>query len=299
MNAWKSFLRFLKQPKPWFLVVFYVSFAGILAALVCYFVGLIPLAWIGYALYFLSAITLAYFVYTLVILFPKVKRATLKMIDRHALTQKFVRDFSFRTIAFSIASFLIDLGYAVFEFMLALALRSSVLITLAIYYAILALLRGSVLLLWRKTHRMRGEGQDTVRLELKNFRNCGIALVLLSFTLFGAVVQMQPVNGIARAQIYVIALAAYSFYKISFAIVNFIRAKRGKELPVYALRNVNLITATVSMYVLTAAMLQAYSTDGGLASVMLPLGVSLLWAITVTVGILMSAYAIKRLKEEK
>ncbi len=296
MTFWQKLKKAILQPKIWLIFVVYITFAGVMAALICSFVlNFAP--WLNYLLYALSAIFLTYVVYTVVYLAPRIKGALMRWADSKHLTSSFVHDYGFRTIVFSIGSFCFNLAYAVFEFVLALFWRSFWLAVLAGYYAFLTFLRGGILLQHKKNSSLQTTGVDTDREETKLFRNCGITLMVLSLTMWGAVFQMNPLSSpFINAEIYIIVLAAYTFTKIIFAIYNIIKARKQSGLIVRALRNINLITATVAMYVLMIAMLNVYSTDSTLLTYLKPIGAIALWVVTFVSGLLMTVYACRRLK---
>ncbi len=207
----------LLRPKWWFLLVFYLLFAAVLAAVVCCLIFDCTQTWWVYILYAISGVMLAYGVYTAVYLAPKGKRAFLSLVSKGRLTSALVHDYGFRTTAFAIFSFSLDLAYAVFEFVFAFVVGSAWLAVLASYYALLAFLRGSVLVRRRNISLVKREGGDTGEMELRAFRACGITLIVLSFTMLGSVVQINPLTApVQNIEIYLIALAAYTFLRWGF-----------------------------------------------------------------------------------
>ncbi len=299
MSFWEKLIEYIKHPNKYFLIAFYVLFLGLLSAMICSFFFEFP-EFLCYVLYAFSAIGLAYCVYTIIYLVPIVKAAFLKWAEKKQLTNSFVHDYQFRTVVFSLFSFLLDLGYAAFELVFSIMLRSAWLIVLACYYAILAFLRGGVLYQRRKDRRIITEGGDTHLKDLRVYRNCGITLIVLSLTMIGSIAQMESrVVQLNNAEIYVIALAAYTFWKMAFAIYNLVKARKQADLFVRALRNINLITAFVSMYVLMTAMFKVYSaSDVMLSNIMTPIGAAVVLIVTATSGLIMTVYAVKLLKTD-
>ena len=63
----------------------------------------------------------------------------------------------------------------------------------------------------------------------------------------------------AGYMIYIVA--AYTFYKIITAIIHFFKARRRDGLIVQAIRNINLVDAIYSVFVLQVSMIRAFG-DG-------------------------------------
>lgn len=125
-------------------------------------------------------------------------------------------------------------------------------ITVGAYYAVLAMARFSVLQVKRKA---RGE-HDT---ELFARRITGILLVALSACIVGVnILSALKDRGTAFHEIIMIAIATYTFTKITIAIIGMVRSKHTASPVLKTLRNIALADACVSIYTMQRSMLQSF-----------------------------------------
>ena len=255
---------------------------------------LTPMAPVGYLVLSVAAITLFYPFSTAIPLVPRIRRAVVAFAGRHALAERLLSDFGFRTLALAAVSFLLSLGYGIFNGVLGILLGSPWYGALAAYYILLALVRGLILIFAPenpKEHR-----QATARI----YRDSGILLIALQIAMTVAITQMiLDDRAFAFRGTAIYAHAAYTFYKITMSVVNLIRARRGTDLTVEAIRNVSLADALISILALQTALLATFSQEGAsprLFNTMTGTAVSLL---TLTLGIFMTVKGIKIIRLEK
>lgn len=125
-------------------------------------------------------------------------------------------------------------------------------ITVGAYYAVLAVARFSVLQVQRKA---RGD-YDT---ELFARRITGILLVVLSVCIVGVnILSALKERGTAFHEIIMIAIATYTFTKITMAIIGMAQTKRTVSPALKTLRNIALADACVSIYTMQRSMLQSF-----------------------------------------
>ena len=87
----------------------------------------------------------------------------------------------------------------------------------------------------------------------------GIILMILSVTLVGTVIlAVIRDRGIVMHEIAMIAMALYSFTKITLAIINLVRARKSNSARLITLRNVSLADACVSIFTLQRSMLVSF-----------------------------------------
>ena len=119
-------------------------------------------------------------------------------------------------------------------------------ITVGAYYTILAVTRFAVL-------RIRRDSQLFVR------RMTGILLVALSVCIVGInILSALKERGTAFHEIIMIAIATYTFTKITLAIIGMVKAKGDASQAVKTLRNIALADACVSIYTMQRSMLQSF-----------------------------------------
>lgn len=150
-----------------------------------------------------------------------------------------------------------NIAYALLQFCLGFKHHTVWYYSLAGYHVVLALVR-FFLVKYSGKHQMR----DDLMKEWKVYRLCGISVFLLNGTLAGFVYYiMWQGRAFVHHEITVIAMATYTFYAFTMAIIDFNKYRKLKS-PVYtAGKMLGLATALVSMLTLEKAMLATFSTD--------------------------------------
>ena len=228
----RTFFSFLKEPPVFFAAIvwaaMFAAVGGAVACMVLELTGVLP-----YCLYALAAVTLGYSVYLAVRLAPKMKADILAQAHRHAFTDSLVSDYGFRTAAFAVVSFVINVGYALFNGAMALAAQSVWFAVFALYYLLLSGMRLGVLAADRGAKKKYADEEALYGAKLKIYRGCGIALLPLELALAGAVTLMVlRQDPTPHSEIAAITSAAYAFYKITLARQPTQGAAAGR--PVYA-----------------------------------------------------------------
>lgn len=153
-------------------------------------------------------------------------------------------------------------------------------ITLGAYYTVLAVTRFSVLQVKRKA------GGDYAT-ELFARRITGILLVALSVCIVGVnILSGVKDRGTSFHKIVMIAIAAYTFTKITVSIIGMVQAKRSPSPVLKTLRNITLADACVSIYTMQRSMLVSF--PGMEAKDILILNIftgTAVWLVTLLLGI--------------
>ena len=210
---------------------------------------------LAYAVYVLSA-------YALVISItggPGIITGFAQWIKAHPLTRKMLRiplvkrfaeDVRFRTSVSLYQGLLVNLLYIALKLTSGIYYRSWWFITLAAYYALLAVMR--FLLLWR----WGGIGPE---LELRRYRLCGAVLLIMNAALAGMVILMVSQNhGYVYPGMLIYAMALYSFYTVILAAINVIRFRTHGSPVLSAAKAINLAAALVSILALETAMIAQF-----------------------------------------
>ncbi len=256
------------------------------------------LAIVAYALFGLAGLSLAYSVYLIIPVFPKLKRNILSFLESREFTYLLLRNFGFRTLVFAIGSFLMSLLFSGFNAYLGIANRSIWYGALAAFYISLAFLRGGVLIYHANRMSKKGKTQNDEYVKAKLYRNSGVITLVLNVALSAAIAQMIfSGEHFSYMGWTVFAYAAYAFYKITMSIISFIRAHKQEDLTVRAIRNINLVDALVSILALQTALLTTFSTGEvniSTANTLTGIAVSIL---SVGIGIYMIVSANKKMKK--
>ncbi len=254
MKRFKRLLRILFLLPP---------LATVLVAVPSLVLVFVVLGWEGapkplaYASYFLSA-------YGLVVLitgFKGVVRSlrawfeklpVIQRVKRVPLIRRYLEDTHFKTLVSTAAGLLLNLAYAAMKLTMGVLQRSAWLVTLAVYYIFLCILRLSLV-----EHIRCGKGGAAS--EWKRYRFVGIVLLLMNLTLAAIVFAIVAGNrSFSYPGLLIYAMAFYAFYAVISAIIRLVKYRRYNSPILSAARAVSLTTALVSMLSLETAMLATF-----------------------------------------
>lgn len=297
-EKWTKWFQKFKNPPGWILVLTYIltilSIAGALSMLLVDYVGTV-LEIVAYILFGVSALSLAYSVYTIVVFAPRFRRKTIERLEQNAFTNTLMQNYGFRTVVFSIGSFVISIAYGIYNGFLGILTLSIWYGALAAYHIMLAIIRGSVLLS-HKSRRANKQQNHEVK-SIKTYRNCGALLVVLNLALSVAIAQMIFSDKFfVYADWTIFAAAAYAFYKITMSIINFFKARKQTDLTVQAIRNINITDGLVSILALQTALLHTFQEGDVSISLFNTLTGSVVSLANLSLGIFMIVKANRRLK---
>ena len=294
---WKKILH----PPTWAKVLtFVVSLLSATASLLMLLVEYDgnALAIVAYTLFGIAGVSLAYSVYLLIPLVPKMKSGIIDWMEKREFTYLLLRNFGFRTLVFSVGSFAMSLFFSAFNAYMGIANRSIWYGALATFYISLALLRGGVLLYHKRRIDNKGKPRNEEYAKAVIYRNSGIITLFLNLALSSAIAQMIFSDAhFTYAGWTVFAYAAYAFYKITMSIVSLIKAHKQMDLTVRAIRNINLVDALVSILALQTALLTTFgdaTMDISMMNTMTGIVVSV---SSIAIGIYMVVSANKKIKE--
>ena len=223
----------------------------------------------------------------------------LLMIKRTSYGARFLEDYTFRTILTTLPTFLINVVYTVYNGVIGIANQSAWFITMAAYYSLLGIMRYCAVNTERKISRMT-DPKLIRKKELSVIRTDGILLLLLNLALSG-VVLLTIAKGTAKtySEIMVISIAAYTFYKITMAVINMVKVRKMQSPILITIRNIGVADALVSMLTLQTTMLASFqdtsSIDANRMNGITGLAVCILIAL---LGASMIYYASKRILKD-
>lgn len=159
-------------------------------------------------------------------------------------------------------SFLASLSFALFNGYLGIFRHSVWSGGIFVYYLLLLSVRGIII---AAEKRVRNESDEIKeRSRKKTFIATSVILFLISIALVVPVslmvLKQKEVNiGLIPA----ITVAAYTTYKVTFSIINYVRNRKNKNLSLRQIRTINLIDATLSVLTLqnTLIMVNGGSSD--------------------------------------
>jgi hypothetical protein len=293
MNTkFKRLIEKLKKPNGLILAIVYaltiISCVGAISFAVMQVSGGV-LEILGYVLYGISAVSLGYSVYTIVIYAGKVKGNLTRFICKFKFGQRLLSEYGFRTVIFATMSLIVNLAYVALHVILMFVTRSYFWYgSLALYYALLVALRGGLVLAHKNGVKERAE-------QIKKYRNCGIILTILPVCLLVPILQTAFLDkAFSHEGLWIFAFAAYAFYKITMAIINLVKSRKECMLTVQAVRCVGFADALVSIFSLQTALLFTFSENANYGAFNIVTGL-VVFVLTVCLG----AFMIRRAKKLK
>lgn len=171
-------------------------------------------------------------------------------------------------------------------------------ITMAVYYSLLGIMRYRAVSTGRKISRLDDREQIRKK-ELSVIKTDGILLLVLNLALSGVVLLTIAQDTAKRySEIMVISIAAYTFYKITMAVVNMVKVRKTKSPILITIRNIGAADALVSMLTLQAAMFASFQDKNSLNTNQMNAITGLSVCILISIlGISMIWYAWKKKKE--
>lgn len=186
----------------------------------------------------------------------------IKRLSGVPVVERYLSEIVFRAELSLYPSLLINLLYAGLKAFSGIYYRSVWFGTLAVYYALLAVMRFFLLFHVRK----RGKGQQNQLSELKICRLCGIILMILDWALTGMTVLAVSKNiGFAYPGMLIYVMALYTFYAVITAVRNAIKFRNYESPLISVAKVINLTAALVSVLALETAMVTQFGDAGDAA----------------------------------
>lgn len=190
---------------------------------------------------------------------PRIIQWVKRLLKENKYIVRYRSDVRLRMNASLFSAFFYNSAYAVFQLCLGIYHGSVWFYAMAGYYLSLAAMR---LLLVRHTKNYEA-GEQLVR-EWKKYRLCGICLLFMNLSLSAIIFFITWQNRTFRHhEITTIAMAAYTFFSFTMAIIHVIQYRKYQS-PVYsAAKIISLVSAMVSMLTLETAMLTVFGQESG------------------------------------
>lgn len=210
-----------------------------------------------YISYLLSAYALFVLIFNIIPLFKKGKSALMK----NTYASRYINDIEWRVQISMLTSFFINLAYAVFKLIMSVWYQSWWLGAVAVYYMVLCVIR-LIILKDDRIARRHTSADQLLRHQLKSYRTCGIALLLLNIAMNGMIIQMiYQDKSYVYSGMLIYIMAAYTFYRFVIAIINIFKYRKTHN-PVYsAAKALDLTVAVMSLFALQTAMLTEFGDD--------------------------------------
>lgn len=292
-NLFKKTINYILRP-PWYvaIIAFIITLTLIAGSL---YSIIIELNNIGvYFLYIIAAVFLSLTVWYAIYFTPKIKKYVITLMEKRKFTSAIINDYGFRAVTFSTVAFTVNIAYAIFNGAMGIISRSVWFGALSLYYIVLSALKAYVIIGSRRINKLT---ENRPLLLARMYRNCGISLIILSIALSGAVAQMALSDQCFKyADLMIYAAALYAFYKITIAIIQFVKSRRHGRTINETFGLINLSDGLVSMLALQTALLAAFGE--GSSKVYNAITGTAVMLMIIAIGIFM-AFGAKRIKSEK
>ena len=173
------------------------------------------------------------------------------------LRKKWSESYSFKTLISPTASLCVTILFALYHGFLGLAASSIWHGSICVFYLLLVVIRGIILL---TEYRIKSEREEEKqRRRRKTFSITSVLLLLLNLSLMLPISLMVLLqNQVNIGKIPAIAMAAYTTYKITMALIH-IRRQKIYHVLIRELRTINLIDALVSILTLQSTLIMVNS----------------------------------------
>ena len=217
--------------------------------------------------------------------------------QENKLMQRWFSDVNLRVKVSLYGSLLWNISYAVFQLFLGFYYKSFWFGSMFGYYIILGIMRFFLL-----NHTRKFKANEQSQIETKKYVLCGWLLLLMNLAL-GVVVTFIVAKDktFQYDMITTIAMAAYSFFTFTFAIVSLVRYKKYNSSVYMAAKILTLIGACVSMLILETTMLTTFGENASPLFKQIILSASGIAVVgfALVMAIIMIVKGHKKLKQEK
>lgn len=252
MEQFKTFCKKALHPH-WLMILLLTAACGVGLAWV--FLTGREASWIAYPLYVLSFYTLTVLCIWAV---PRIVKAVKAREEKAKAVTLEAREKDFRRSL--VQSMVMNLVYALFHMIMGYFNSSAWTGSRGAYQLIMALIHVALIYYHRKTEKEQ-DSQARWRMGWDGFQVCGVFLLILHLTMTGLVFQMVW-NGETEHdnEIMVIGVAAYTFYKLTMAIIRVVQYRKNASPLMGAARNIDLSEAMMNLFTLQASLLGVFGT---------------------------------------
>ena len=190
-----------------------------------------------------------------------------------------------------------NVAFAIFQLGLGFYHKSFWFYSMFAYYIMLGIMR---FFLVKHTRKYKANEETTI--EVKKSILCGYLLIAMNLALAVIVFFMAYWNKtFYHHMITTIAMAAYTFFTFTFAIINLVKYRKYKSAVYSSAKTISLIAGAVSMLTLEATMLTTFGTNESplFSQLMLSLTGCAVIAFAITMAIIMIVKGNKQIKEYK
>ena len=216
---------------------------------------------------------------------PKIIAFFKKVKHENKYVKMYFSDVRLRVNISLYGSLVWNVAFAIFQLVLGFYHKSFWFYSMFTYYIMLGVMRFFLL-----KHTRKYEAREQQQVELKKYVVSGWLLLFMNLALAVIVFFIVYWNKtFEHHMITTIAIAAYTFFTFTFAIIKLFRYKKYKS-PVYSVaKNISLIAGCVSMLTLETTMLTTFGTTDSklLGQILLPITGTVVIGFAIAMAIIM------------
>ena len=176
------------------------------------------------------------------------------LLSRTKTGEKLVSSRRYRVILSAAVAFVFNLLYALYHCVIGVLNLSLWFIAMCAFYGILATMRFSAVLCERNQHRSPSDDTEIFVMKLS-----GILLVTLGVVLAAVnYISLSQNIAVKYGEITMITIAAYTFTKITMAIVRAVKQRRDPSPLLRTIRNIGYAEVSASILTLQRSMLVSF-----------------------------------------
>jgi divalent metal cation (Fe/Co/Zn/Cd) transporter len=184
-----------------------------------------------------------------------------KSIKPEDFAYRMGEDYRYRTVVFAVLGLVLNVIFALFNGVVGLYSQSAWYGTLSAYYILLSTMRFLAVRYERKLEKEE-KGKALLAEEIAIYHTCGILFLVMTIALAGMVILMVcEEEGKHYPGFLIYAVATYTFYKITIAVINLVKVRKLQSPLLMAIRGIGYIDACVSILSLQTAMFSSFGEE--------------------------------------
>lgn len=174
-------------------------------------------------------------------------------------------NYNLRSYVFASLSFLVNIGFLVFNLIIGVYYHLPFNIAICPYYFLLIILR-IIIILFEKRYKEDNAVQNK---RIRLIKICSWLLLVADTTIIVPITLMVlQQRNVSLGKIPAIAVAAYTTYKITIAIINLRKVIKNENLSLIGLRMINLLDALVSILTLQNTLVVVFGDETSMFTLM-------------------------------
>lgn len=228
---------------------------------------------------------------------PKIVKFFKTLKQENKYVKKWISDVHLRMNVSLYGSLIWNVTFAIFQLGLGFYHKSFWFYSMFAYYVLLGVMRFFLI-----KHTRKYKANEETAIEVKKSILCGYLLIAMNLALSVIVFFMVYWNKtFYHHMITTIAMATYTFFTFTFAIINLVKFRKYKSAVYSSAKTISLIAGAVSMLTLESTMLTTFGTNESplFRQLMISLTGAAVIGLAITMATIMIVKGNKQLKQFK